>query len=175
MKRCVSAKIGLNEIGKYNESLSPVSNSLKQQENKPDTTVVMMKDVIKQSGGRMTTRNNEHEQLVVRSPPTLSLTNVTVDTSKAKSNSEVIRLCLTELGWQECPKGGSGCDIIWQSCATSHEGRDSVNSTPNNVSSLTSTQSSFPTRVNKFPCIIFLFNLIIIYYNFKNDYKNILI
>ncbi|RNA28910.1 tubulin polyglutamylase TTLL11 [Brachionus plicatilis] len=70
-----------------------------------------------------------------------SKSKITVDTSKARSNTEVLKLCIAELGWQECPSGlANGCDIIWQSCA-SHEGRD---------------QNSFScfspdSRLNKFP------------------------
>ena len=69
--------------------------------------------------------------------------NITVDTSKARSNTEVLKLCLAELGWLECPNGHpNGCDIIWQSCA-SHEGRDQ------------SSHSYFSSdsRLNKFPCM----------------------
>jgi hypothetical protein len=67
---------------------------------------------------------------------------ITVDTSKARSNSEVLKLCINELGWQECPDGlAAGCDIIWQSC-TSHEGRDQF----------TSISHSASSRINKFPC-----------------------
>ncbi len=69
---------------------------------------------------------------------------ITVDTSKARSNSEVLKLCIAELGWQECPDGlASGCDIIWQSC-TSHEGRDQF----------TNISQSALSRINKFPCKI---------------------
>jgi hypothetical protein len=67
---------------------------------------------------------------------------ITIDTSKARSNLEVLKMCISELGWQECPEGlASGCDIIWQSC-TSHEGRDQF---------VNATQSA-TSRVNKFPC-----------------------
>lgn len=99
---------------------------------------VMMKDVVKKSA-------NEER---ARSPPPIMFTNVTVDTSKAKSNSDVIRMCLNELGWMECPKGGVGCDIVWQSCTTSHEGRDLAS---NPVSSFTSSVSGFTAKLNKFP------------------------
>lgn len=68
---------------------------------------------------------------------------ITVDTSKARSNSEVLKICLAELGWQDCPNGlPHGCDIIWQSC-TSHEGE-------HNSSSLNYSNTA---RVNKFPCM----------------------
>jgi hypothetical protein len=67
---------------------------------------------------------------------------ITVDTSKARSNAEVLKMCIGELGWQECPDGlNSGCDIIWQSC-TSHEGRDQFSNISQSASS----------RINKFPC-----------------------
>lgn len=66
---------------------------------------------------------------------------ITVDTSKARSNTEVLKLCIAELGWLECPNGlPNGCDIIWQSCA-SHEGRDQ-----NSFSYFSSN-----SRLNKFP------------------------
>lgn len=146
MKRCVSAKFGLNEIGKYN--LNQISFG-KKQENEQIDTVLMMKDITKPS--IQTVKINDGQR--ARSPPLITLTNVTVDTSKAKSNSDVIRKCLIELGWQECSKGGLGCDIIWQSCAASHEGRDSINSTPNNGSSLALNETSSTTRINKFPCM----------------------
>jgi hypothetical protein len=70
---------------------------------------------------------------------------VTVDTSKARSNAEVLRMCLKELGWQDCPAGlPNGCDIIWQSC-TSHEGDQTVPNT-----------HFAHSRVNKFPNMNFL-------------------
>ena len=71
---------------------------------------------------------------------------ITVDTSKARSNAEVLKMCMSELSWQECPEGlVAGCDIIWQSC-TSHEGRDQF---------VNATQTS-SSRINKFPCKYFL-------------------
>lgn len=146
MKRCVSAKLGLNEIG---ASSRDVARKKAPQEIE---NVVIMKEVVKRTVGKVSTSNDEQRP---RSPPLITLTNVTVDTSKAKSNSDVIRMCLRDLGWHECPKGGPGCDIVWQSCTTSHEGRDLFNSTPNNainatIVSQTSLVSS--TRINKFPC-----------------------
>lgn len=67
---------------------------------------------------------------------------ITVDTSKARSNLEVLKMCIPELGWQECPDGlPNGCDIIWQSC-TSHEGRDQF----------VNISQSASSRINKFPC-----------------------
>ncbi len=77
----------------------------------------------------------------------LSKSIITVDTSKSKSNSEVLKLCLNELGWVDCATGGSNgqpCDIIWQSC-TYHE---------NNASELTCNYSVNTTfKINKFPCM----------------------
>lgn len=70
---------------------------------------------------------------------------VTVDTSKARSNTEVLRMCLKELGWQDCPAGlPNGCDIIWQSC-TSHEGDQTMSNT-----------HFAHSRVNKFPNMNYL-------------------
>ncbi|CAF0971673.1 unnamed protein product, partial [Brachionus calyciflorus] len=70
-----------------------------------------------------------------------SKSKITVDTSKARSNTEVLKLCIMELGWQECPDGlPNGCDIIWQSFA-SHEGRDQKQN----------TNSTSDSRLNKFP------------------------
>ena len=69
--------------------------------------------------------------------------SVTVDTSKARSNSEVLRMCINQLGWTECPfpsaNQTSTCDIIWQSCTT-HEG--DLNSV---------VYYNQTSRVNKFP------------------------
>ena len=70
---------------------------------------------------------------------------ISVDTSKARSNAEVLKMCLTELGWQDCPNGlAGGCDIIWQSSTSSHEGEHG-NSIPN-------TNKDQQSRINKFPC-----------------------
>lgn len=78
----------------------------------------------------------------------LNKCNILVDTSKARSNSDVLRRCLTELGWQECTTGGhhTYCDIIWQSC-TSHENKENVHSNNSHYSS--------NVRINKFPCKYF--------------------
>lgn len=40
----------------------------------------------------------KREQQKLRMPPKVT---VTVDTSKAKSNIEVVRMCIKELGWRE--------------------------------------------------------------------------
>jgi hypothetical protein len=71
--------------------------------------------------------------------------NITVDISKARSNTEVLKMCLSELGWQDSTTGqNSGCDIIWQSCTSSYE------TDPGN----TVSYSNY-SRVNKFPCKYF--------------------
>ncbi|CAF2636185.1 unnamed protein product [Rotaria sp. Silwood2] len=45
-----------------------------------------------------------------------------VDTSQARSNIEVVRMCLQQLGWKECASGASmDSDIYWHS-ATFQEG-----------------------------------------------------
>ncbi|CAF1141393.1 unnamed protein product [Adineta steineri] len=60
-----------------------------------------------------------------------------VDTSQARSNIEVLRMCLQDLGWRECVSGSStDSDIYWHS-ATFHEGNRNYASTS--------------ARVNKFP------------------------
>lgn len=67
---------------------------------------------------------------------------ITVDTSKANTNLEVVRLCIQELGWQEYPNGSpNGCDIYWHS-STYHEGYHSTKFAYNHCGS-----------VNKFPCM----------------------
>ncbi|XP_013406638.1 tubulin polyglutamylase TTLL11 isoform X3 [Lingula anatina] len=40
---------------------------------------------------------------------------ITVDTSKAKYNQDIVRLCVKELGWKEYPYGkkDGSCDIYW--------------------------------------------------------------
>ena len=68
--------------------------------------------------------------------------NITVDISKARSNTEVLKMCLSELGWQDSTNGqNSGCDIIWQSCTSSFETDHGNNVSYSNYS-----------RINKFPC-----------------------
>ncbi|XP_074653946.1 tubulin polyglutamylase TTLL11-like isoform X2 [Tubulanus polymorphus] len=44
--------------------------------------------------------------------------NVSVDSSKAKSNRDVLRLTLKELGWREYPYGrkDGNCDVYWLGC-----------------------------------------------------------
>ncbi|CAF0801552.1 unnamed protein product [Rotaria sp. Silwood1] len=60
-----------------------------------------------------------------------------IDTSQARSNIEVLRMCLQELGWKECTSGSStDSDIYWHSGAFDEGNRNF---------SLTSA------RVNKFP------------------------
>jgi hypothetical protein len=69
---------------------------------------------------------------------------ISVDTSKAGSNLEVVRLCLNELKWNECADGsltGNKCDICWLS-STYHEGYHNNTLTYNNCG-----------KVNKFPCM----------------------
>ena len=67
---------------------------------------------------------------------------ITIDTSKARSNSEVLRVCINELKWTECPNGlpNQGCDIIWQSCTTNESDQSNIAITP------------YQSRINKFPC-----------------------
>ncbi|CAF2672261.1 unnamed protein product [Rotaria sp. Silwood2] len=62
---------------------------------------------------------------------------ITVDTSKARSNLPVVRLCLRELGWKECVHGTTlDSDIYWHS-SSFHEGN---------------TNFTFSSgRINKFP------------------------
>jgi hypothetical protein len=70
-------------------------------------------------------------------------TLIKVDTSRSRTNYDVIRMCLNELGWQDCPNGFSnGCDIVWQSCASSNENND-----PSSFSYAKNI------RINKFPCM----------------------
>jgi hypothetical protein len=67
---------------------------------------------------------------------------ITVDTSKANSNLEVVRLCINELGWIEMPNGSpTGCDIYWHS-STYHEGYYGSKFVCNHSG-----------RINKFPCM----------------------
>ncbi|CAF0767589.1 unnamed protein product [Adineta ricciae] len=62
---------------------------------------------------------------------------VTVDTSKARSNLDVVRMCIRELRWKECPfPSASDSDIYWHS-QTFHEGNANF--------------ASSSGRVNKFP------------------------
>ena len=61
---------------------------------------------------------------------------VTVDTSNARSNLEVVRLCLRELGWKEANRATDSADIHWHS-SSFHE----------NITNFTVTSG----RVNKFP------------------------
>jgi hypothetical protein len=79
----------------------------------------------------------------------LKHTPITVDTSRARSNLEVLRLCINELGWQENSSGDDAhCDIIWQSCASTNESEQLKAST-------SSSSAHWPhraARVNKFPC-----------------------
>ncbi|CAF3532594.1 unnamed protein product [Rotaria sp. Silwood1] len=62
---------------------------------------------------------------------------ITVDTSKARSNLQVVRLCLRELGWKECSHSTTlDSDIYWHS-SSFHEGN---------------TNFTFSSgRINKFP------------------------
>jgi hypothetical protein len=84
---------------------------------------------------------------VKKSPYSPMLNNeknpISVDTSKAGSNLEVVRLCLHELKWRECQDAQTvnNCDICWLA-STYHEGYHS--------STLTSINNG---KVNKFPCM----------------------
>ncbi|UJR08939.1 hypothetical protein I4U23_013191 [Adineta vaga] len=63
--------------------------------------------------------------------------SVTVDTSKARSNLDVVRICIRELGWKECTFTTTpDSDIYWH-CASFHEGNINFAFTSG--------------RVNKFP------------------------
>lgn len=68
---------------------------------------------------------------------------ITVDTSRARSNTELLRMCIAELGWQEyaATTGGAAPDVIWQSFA-SHE-NDQQPAPPTHLAA----------RINKFPCM----------------------
>lgn len=69
-------------------------------------------------------------------------TKITIDTSKAGSNIDVVRLCINELGWQEYPNGSKNlCDIYWHSQAY-QEGY------ANNI-----FRGNRTGCVNKFPCM----------------------
>ncbi|CAF1219640.1 unnamed protein product [Adineta ricciae] len=60
-----------------------------------------------------------------------------VDTSQARSNLEVLRMCLNDLGWKECISGNSAnLDICWNA-AGFHDGSRNY--------------ASLSARVNKFP------------------------
>ena len=61
---------------------------------------------------------------------------VTVDTSNARSNLDVVRLCLRELEWKEANRATDSADIHWHS-SSFHE----------NIANFTVTSG----RVNKFP------------------------
>lgn len=62
---------------------------------------------------------------------------ITVDTTKARSNLEVVRMCLKDLGWKECSTTTTlDSDIYWHS-SSFHEGNVPFNFTSG--------------RVNKFP------------------------
>ncbi|CAH1787285.1 unnamed protein product [Owenia fusiformis] len=66
----------------------------------------------------------EHPQLVKAALPRKKTSIVTVDTSKAKSNLDVVRSCLRELGWREYPFGRRDfpCDIYWNTATYQDSG-----------------------------------------------------
>lgn len=71
-------------------------------------------------------------------------TTITVDTSKARSNLEVVTECVKKLEWQDCPSGlnNQNCDIIWLSI--NQEFEPIYNSLQSQV------------KINKFPCKLLL-------------------
>lgn len=147
IKRCLSAKLAVRPLVDGESAIKPLENADEKKGEEKDsnnTTIMLNKDASEPDNNR----------------PIMSITNVTVDTSKAKSNSDVIRMCLAELGWQDCARPGAAfgsCDIVWQSSTASHEGRDSsINTTPATAFIPQATSGSL-TRINKFPCKIKIF------------------
>ena len=74
-------------------------------------------------------------------------TSITVNTVRAGTNVEVLKDCIKDLDWQECPNGLSNqnCDIIWQS-TNCYQNEQDQNYQPN--------PNATPTKINKFPCKI---------------------
>ncbi len=93
-----------------------------------------------------------NESKVSKSPASVQAkTSITVNTFRAGSNIEVVRGCIKELDWQECPNGlnNTNCDIIWQSTNNSNE--QDQNYQTNTCPTV--------TKINKFPGVYF-FNLL---------------
>ncbi|CAF2098022.1 unnamed protein product [Rotaria magnacalcarata] len=104
-----------------------LSSPTNQSTHNGDTTTATTNSMRASASVAKTEENNAAKRLI------------TVDTSKARSNLQVVRLCLRELGWKECAHGSTvDSDIYWHS-ASFHEGN-----------------TTFPFtsgRVNKFPCM----------------------
>ncbi|CAF3933464.1 unnamed protein product, partial [Rotaria magnacalcarata] len=104
-----------------------LSSPTNQSTHNGDTTTATTNSMRASASVAKTEENNAAKRLI------------TVDTSKARSNLQVVRLCLRELGWKECVHGSTvDSDIYWHS-ASFHEGN-----------------TTFPFtsgRVNKFPCM----------------------
>ncbi|CAF3343791.1 unnamed protein product [Rotaria socialis] len=106
----------------------PLSSPTNQSTLNGDTTTTATTNPMRASASVAKTEENNTAKSLI-----------TVDTSKARSNLPVVRLCLRELGWKECVHGSTvDSDIYWHS-ASFHEGH-----------------TTFPFtsgRVNKFPCM----------------------
>lgn len=95
-----------------------------------------------------TLSENNSSQTIHQKDKFLKKCSISVDITKAKSNTEVLKMCLSELGWQDYPNDlTNGYDIIWHSSASSNES--------DNGSGISCATYS---RINKFPCNFF-FNL----------------
>ena len=108
------------------------------------SSVDCIKKMDSQKNNNAQNENKKEQNIVnIKEKSNKKTTLIKVDTSKSRTNYDVLRMCLNELGWQDCPNGFSnGCDIVWQSCATSNENND-----PNSFT------YSKNIRINKFPCM----------------------
>ena len=165
--RTISAKIAIhNEKNNKNETLhldnrlttsikvnrraTLSSNELQNFENKSNKKFnCFLTSSLKNSKANIknnfTLSENNSTQTIHQKDKFLKKCSISVDITKAKSNTEVLKMCLSELGWQDYTNDQTnGYDIIWQSSASSNE-------SDNGSGILCATYS----RINKFPCNYF--------------------
>ncbi len=137
----------LTNIIKVNRRAMLSSNELHTFENKSNKKFnCFLSSSLKNSNGNIkhnsTLPENNSIQTIHQKDKFLKKCSISVDITKAKSNTEVLKMCLSELGWQDYPNDQTnGYDIIWQSSASSNE-----SDVGNGISSATYS------RINKFPC-----------------------
>jgi len=134
-----NGKIFINQASQvHNEELKPLEKKKKKHRTSPRKTKQINATPIS-SAQNITTDIPTIKKVTIEEPTTPNTTVkrlITVDTSKARSNLEVVRLCLRELAWKEVNAVSTDSDIYWHS------------------SSFLEGNPTFPYssgRVNKFP------------------------
>jgi hypothetical protein len=94
--------------------------------------------------------NDNNKSSTPSDPPSIRST-ITIDLTKARSNTQLLKMCIGELGWNSIDTLplNNNFDIIWLSAISQQS--DITTTLPSNDSQ-TILNNNNNTRINKFPC-----------------------